>query len=77
MDQNLPFFLERKATHAQTAHHIIVNFYRPPSSDVAYFDAFCNAVESLNIVKYSNFILLGDFNIDFYNTGHHLMSRFN
>ena len=50
-------------------------FYRPPSSDVAYFDDFCNAVESLDIVKYSNFILLGDFNIDFYNTGHHMMSR--
>ena len=50
-------------------------FYRPLSSDVAYFDTFCNAVESLDIVKYSNFILLGDFNIDFYNTGHHLMSR--
>ena len=50
-------------------------FYRPSSSDVIYFDAFCNIIESLDIVKCSNFILLGDFNIDFYSTDHPMMSR--
>ena len=53
----------------------IALFYRPPSSDVNYFDNFCSVVESLNIVNYSNFILVGDFNIDYYNTTHYLYSR--
>ena len=34
----------------------IAVFYRPPSSDVHYFDNFCSVVENLNIVNYSNFI---------------------
>ena len=50
-------------------------FYRPPSADVAYFDTFCNVVESLDIVKYSNFILLGDFNIDFCNSSHPMTTK--
>ena len=50
-------------------------FYRPPSSDLAYFDSFCNAVESLDIAKYSSFILLGDFNIDFCNPHHPMVTK--
>ena len=53
----------------------IAVFYRPPSSNVNYFDNFCSVVESLNILNYSNFILVGDFNIDFCNTTHHLYLR--
>ena len=47
-------------------------FYRPPSSDVSYFDHFCSVVENLITL-----ILFwwADFNIDFYNTTHHLYSR--
>ena len=45
----------------------ISTFYRPPSSGVAYFDALFEAIESLNTVNYSNFVLLGDFNINFCN----------
>lgn len=43
----------------------ISTFYRPPSLDVAYFDALFEAIESLNIVNYFSFVLLGDFNINF------------
>ena len=39
---------------------------------MAYFDAFCTVVESIGVVNYANFILVGDFNIDFYNHSHHL-----
>ena len=55
----------------------ISTFYRPPSSGVAYFDALFEAIESLNIVNYSNFVLLGDFNniINFCNSSHPLYSR--
>ena len=52
-------------------------FYRPPSSDVNYFDTFCDIVENLDIVNYSNFILVGDFNIDYLTTSHHPLPRLN
>lgn len=55
----------------------IAIFYRPPSSDVNYFDTFCDIVENLDIVNYSNFILVGDFNIDYLTTSHHLLPRLN
>ena len=55
----------------------IAIFYRPPSADVNHFDTFCDIVENLDIVNYSNFILVGDFNIDYLNTSHHLLPRLN
>ena len=39
-------------------------FYRPPSSSVAIFDSLFNVLCSLNSNSFSNFILLGDFNVD-------------
>ena len=41
-------------------------FYRPPSSPSLFLDTLFSYIESLNIHKYSNFILLGDFNIIFF-----------
>ena len=35
-------------------------FYRPPSSDSSQLDQLFDTVESLNIVNFSNYILLGD-----------------
>ena len=55
----------------------IAIFYGPPNSDVNYFDTFCDVVENLDIVNYSNFILVGDFNIDYLTTSHHLLPRLN
>ena len=53
----------------------ISTFYRPPSSDVAYFDTLFEAVETLNIVNFYSFVLVGDFNINFCNSSHPLYSR--
>ena len=47
-------------------------FYRPPSSSSVIFDTFCKYFESLNTAQYSNFILLGDFNINFVSSSHPL-----
>ena len=41
--------------------------YRPPSSPVSALDNFYTALEGLDPSYFSNFVLLGDFNIDFYN----------
>ena len=42
-------------------------FYRPPSSPVSVLDNFYTVLEGLDPSYFSNFVLLGDFNIDFYN----------
>ena len=47
-------------------------FYRPPSSTYQSFVNFCNCLETLNIQSFSNFVLLGDFNIDCNNPSHFL-----
>ena len=43
----------------------IALFYRPPSSPVAIFDTLSTALQSLDIGLFSNFVLFGDFNVDF------------
>ena len=41
----------------------------------SYFDNFCTTLHSLDPVLFSNFVLLGDFNINFYNPNHPLYSN--
>ena len=50
-------------------------FYRPPSSTRQVFEVFCTFLETLNITHFSNFVLLGDFNIDCNtsNNTHHIL----
>ena len=43
-------------------------FYRPPSSNALIFDDLLNYLESINAGQLSNFILLGDFNVNNVNT---------
>ena len=50
-------------------------FYRPPSSPPEVFDNLCTFLEVLDITQFSNFILLGDFNVNFVNTLHPSFSR--
>ena len=38
--------------------------YRPPSTDIYYFEDFATAVETLDIANFANCILVGDLNID-------------
>ena len=39
-------------------------FYRPPSSAPEILDHLCEHLDYLNIAPYTNFIILGDFNLD-------------
>ena len=50
-------------------------FYRPPNSSSELMDALYTCLENLDITCFTNFILLGDFNIDFCNTSHHLFCK--
>ena len=50
-------------------------FYRPPSSSVSIFDNLCTTLQMVNPAQFSTFLLLGDFNINFLNTQHHLFSH--
>ena len=50
-------------------------FYRPPNSSPELFTSLYSCLESMNVSQFSNFILLGDFNIDFTNLPHTLLNR--
>ena len=52
-------------------------FYRPPSSPVSIFDKLCTTLQILNPAVFSNFLLLGDFNVDFCNPNSNLYSHVN
>ena len=47
-------------------------FYRPPNSNAFIFDTLFNYLESINAGQLSNFIILGDFNVNHANTSHPL-----
>ena len=49
----------------------IGTLYCPPNSCLELMDALYTCLENLDITCFTNFILLGDFNIDFCNTSHH------
>ena len=53
--------------HRESCKVCISVFYRPPSSLSFVLDSLQSYLESLSIHQYTNFILLGDFNIDFCN----------
>ena len=50
-------------------------FYRPPNSNAFIFDTLLNYLESINAGQLSNFIILGDFNVNYANTSHPLYSN--
>ena len=49
-------------------------WYRPPANNTALDDLY-SVLESLDPTVLSNFVLLGDFNIDFYNHNHPLFCK--
>ena len=57
--------------------HCISLLYRPPSLPAATFDDIFAVVHQINPFSFSGFVLIGDFNIDFYNPSHPLFSRLN
>jgi len=66
-------FLSISVTSPYSTHkHCISVFYRPPSSSPAIFDNVFTVIQQLNLSSFSSFVLIGDFNIDFYNSSHPL-----
>ena len=49
--------------------------YRPPSSSVFVLDNLFSVLESLEPSYFSNFVLIGDFNIDYNSSFHPLRQR--
>ncbi len=49
--------------------------YRPPDSPVSIFDTFIHSLELIDISQYSNFILVGEFNVDISNHCHTLYRK--
>ena len=52
-------------------------FFLPPNSSPYIFDTLCNTSENIDISQFSNFVLLGDFNVDMYNHHHPLYKHVN
>ena len=50
--------------------------YRPPNSSISVLDNLFTTLCSLNVCSFSNFVMVGDFNIDFSNQNHPLFSKF-
>ena len=50
-------------------------FYRPPSSNLEFFDNLCLVLQSLNPSVYNSFVLLGDFNVNYFCTHSLLYKR--
>lgn len=50
-------------------------WYRPPCSPVFVLDSLFSVLESLDPSYFSNFVLIGDFNIDYNNSLHPLRQR--
>ena len=50
-------------------------FYRPPSSTQFIFDTLFSYLESIGACHFNNFVLLGDFNINYDNPSHPMFSN--
>ncbi len=50
-------------------------FYRPPSSPSSIFDILFQSLELLDISQFCNFLCVGDFNVDFNDSSHHLYPK--
>ena len=50
-------------------------FYHQPNSNAFIFDNLSTYLESINAGQLSNFIILGDFNVNYANTSHPLYSN--
>jgi len=72
---NLEFLSISIFSPLSNCKHCISLFYRPPSSPADIFDNLFTVVHKLNPFCYSNFVLIGDFNVDFLNQSHPLSSK--
>ena len=60
-------FLAVSVSNGISKYFCISLFYRPPSSPVHVMDSLFTTLETLNISSFSNFVLIGDFNINLHN----------
>ena len=58
-----------------TAKHCISVLYRPPSSPVSFLVNLCTTLHHLSPPRFSNFVLIGDLNVNFCNRNHPLFCR--
>ena len=76
---NLEFLAISVFVESSTIHFCkkfcIFLFYRPPSSSVSIFDNLCTTLQIINPAYVSNFLLIGDFNVDFCNPNHFMYSH--
>ncbi len=72
---DLEFLIISVSNHASSCKYHVGLFYRPPSSGVQSLESLYSYLGSLDSSYFSNFVLVGDFNIDFYNHSHFLYSR--
>ena len=49
--------------------------YRPPSSPASVFETLSSHLLDVSVSSFSNFVLLGDFNVDYNNLSHPLFSN--
>ena len=63
------------SNHVSTCKHHVGLLYHPPSSSVQCLVDLYNCLGSLEPSSYSSFVLIGDFNIDFYNPSYFLYSH--
>ena len=72
---DLEFISVSLLSHSSFGKFCLCLFYRPPPSPVSVLDNLCTTLQIVNPVDFSNFLLLGDFNVDFFNREHHLFSH--
>ena len=74
LDPTPPSPLELMSLSVNVHHkpfHVCL-FYRPPSADVHIFDHLCSYLQSIDAIHFSNFVCLGDFNVNFDDVSHPL-----
>ena len=69
---NLELLIISVSNHINTCKHHLGLFYRPPSSSLQCLIDLYNCLGSLEPSCFSSFVLIGDFNIDFYNPSYFL-----
>ena len=72
-----PFLFISLCNHVSSCKYHVGLFYRPPSSGVQSLQSLCTYFESLDSSYFYNLVLLGDFNVDFYNQSHFLYPHLN
>ena len=63
---NLEFIALSISPVFSNVKHCVSVLYRPPSSPVSFFDDFCNTLQHLSPHLFTSFMIVGDFNINFF-----------